>query len=216
LQLSRLFLAALAVASCVGVSAADLEWAQRGRDDAARDLAEGAPRLVWIGIEQPDTSPLDVETGLVRRSVACCRTSDRVAYGDAYNAVVREALDAGRLSGVLLAHKATTRDAVAAAFASQTPVELRTGRAPVASPDGRFLVEVGPAVTTLGEAIFVRESATNRRTELHWVEGPAVRVVFADGGTTLFVRDDAFGAYETFDLPQATLLQVFTDPGWDR
>src|SRR6185436_18790273 len=88
--------------------------AQRGRDDAERDLARGRPRFAVVGLLSEDDSPLDPKTGLVKFSVGCCKSRERLAYCEAYDDVFAQAGDAGRLRGVTLERKATTRAAVAA------------------------------------------------------------------------------------------------------
>ena len=183
----------------------------RGRDDAEADVEARRPYFAFIGMERPEDGPLDAGTGLVRRSVACCKTVERIIYCRAYNDTIDDARRAGRLDGTSLAAKATTRAAMESMFAASRGQALSAGGPGVASPGGRFTVEVAPGRTREYQALWFTDGSTGLRDELRFLGGDAARVFFSKDGTTLFVRDDRSRVYETLDLPTAQLLQVFPD-----
>jgi hypothetical protein len=205
--------ALLAAASCAAPTAADLAAARRGADDAARDLARGRPRVAFIGRLTDDASALDPSTGRVRFSAGCCPTSETVAYRDAYDDAVRAAPG---LAAAALAAKATTRAAMDAALAGEDAKEIRLGGPDATSPDGRFRIEIAPGEGRDAIALWCRDASTGGRDELRYLGSERAIVAFGDGGTTLFVRDDAAHASSTYDLPAALFLQVFPDPGRER
>jgi hypothetical protein len=205
-------LAFIVVAGCVSATPEQIAAAQRGRDDAKRDLALGRARRAMVGSVRDDESALDAATGLAQFSAGCCKSTERLAYCAAYNEVVEVARDAGRLKGRTLERKATTRAAVEALFASGAGVEVALEGPGATSPDGRFLVRVGMGYGREGLALSRVEVATQASDELRYLGSERVRVVFAADGTTLYLRDDAVRAYSSFDLPGALFLEVFPDP----
>lgn len=189
---------------------------RRGSADAMRDLEDGRPRLAWIGVAEAGDGPLDRETGLVRRSAGCCKGRELIAYCNAYNGVIGDARAAGRLEGVSLAHKATTRAGIEAHFAREQSVTLTLGAPGATSPGGRFVVEIAQDRAKDQNALWSTDRVSGVRDEVRFVGSERAQVVFADGGTTLYVRDDAIRAYESIDLPSRLLLQVFPDPERER
>jgi len=205
-----LVLAALALASCVTPTPEVLDAARRGRDDAIRDVEAGRARVAWIGAE-PDGGPLDTKTGEVRLSIGCCKSHALVAYRDAYNDVMDEARDAGRLPAGPFAAKATTRAVVEAMFDTARPEPITLGGAGLQSPGGRFVVEIAPGRMHEYAALWSTDRERSGRDELRFLGGDTARILFSRDGTTLFVRDDGARVYETIDLPARQLLQVFPD-----
>jgi hypothetical protein len=189
-----------------------MDAAARGRADAETDVAAGTPHFVYIGMERAEEGPLDPETGLVRRSVACCKTYERIAYCEAYNRAIDAARTAGRLEGTSLAAKATTRAALEAMFAGSAGVALTETGPAAAAPGGRYSVEIALGRTRQNKALWLDDAATGLFDELRFLGGDSARVLFSKDGTTLYVRDDRARVYETIDLPTAQLLQVFPDP----
>lgn len=205
-------LAIFLLAGCVTPAPEAVAAARRGHDDAEGDVAFGRARRAIVGSLRDDESALDVKSGLARFSAGCCKSVERLAYADAYNEVVEEALASGRLKGRTLETRATTREAVAAPFANGGGIEVSLSGASATSPDGRFVVSVGKGYGREGLALWLADSETKSSSELRYLGAERVRVVFSADGATLLLRDDAVRAYSTFDLPGALFLQVFPDP----
>jgi hypothetical protein len=208
--------AALALAACVAPSPSVADAMRRGRDDALRDIESRRPRVAFIGRERPGDGPLDPEAGLVRLSVGCCKTRELLGYRDAYNDAIDEARAAGRLEGMSLAHKATTRAAVEALFAASRPTALASGAPGVESPGARFVVDIGPGAAQVYRALWSTDRTTGVREELRFLGGDRAIVLFSADGTTLLVRDDAARVYATIDLPSRLVLQAFPDAERER
>jgi hypothetical protein len=201
---------AATAASCVA-TAEELEAAGQARAHAERDLAAGRARIAFIGALHDDESALDAESGLVRMSVGCCRSARTEAYRDAYNDAVGAARAAGRLAGLTFERRVTARADVLAVFADGGGVEVRLGADPIASPDGRWLVEVSPSVGRDSLALARVECATRNRGEIRYLAREEVRIAFAKDGVTLLVRDDRARLCATYDLVSALPLEAFPD-----
>ena len=207
--------ATLILPGCASASSAVATAQEQARADALRDLAAGRPHVAWIGVVMADSSQLEPVTGLTRVSAGCCRTPERAAYCDAYTAVISQARAEGRLTGMTFADRITSREAMAARFAEEAPLRLRDGVA-ADVPGGRFRIDAGPAADGQHMAIRLVDLATQERTELRLLGGDEARALFADGGASLWVRDDASHLYVTYDLATAQRLQAFADPDWTR
>lgn len=210
----RLLAATLALvflAGCATPAPETIAAARRGRSDAEGDVTFGRARRAIVGSLRDDEDALDPATGLARFSAGCCKSTERLAYCDAYNDFVDEALAAGRLKGRTLEGRATTREAVEALFASGAGVEVSLAGPAATSPDGRFIVSVGKGYGREGLALWRADLVTSASFELRYLGSETVRVVFSGDGSTLTLRDDAVRAYSTFDLPGALFLQVFPD-----
>lgn len=203
---------ALLLAACATPAPETLAAARRGRSDAEGDVAFGRPRRAIVGSLRDDESALDTTSGLARFSAGCCKSTERLAYADAYNDVMDAALAAGRLAGRTLEGKATTRAAVESFFAPGAAAEIALGGPAATSPDGRFVVSVGTGYGREGLALWRLDTSTQSSFELRYLGSERVRVAFSADGSTLTLRDDAVRAYATFDLPGALFLQVFPDP----
>lgn len=189
----------------------------RGRDAAAREIADGRPCWWVIGGPARDGETLNMETGLPERSIGC--NPAEAAYRDAHNEAIREARAAGRLKGMTLESKVTTCKAVAARFANESGTTLRIGDPPAQTPDGRFRVEIAlrdPAEPSPSAWLFLMSAGSNQREALTPLGAPTARVLFGDNGTTLVVRDDKYGRYSTFDLAWPAQMQVFRDSDQPR
>jgi len=200
----------IVLASCVAATPEEMDAARRGRDDARADLARGRPRQAVIGFLRDDESLLE-PTGRVRFSVGCCKSHERIAYCDAYESVMDAARADGRLAGLTLEKKATTRDAVAARFASAPGVEVKMGGPGAPSPDGRFRVEASPASGVYGVALWEIDATTGEKEELRRLGADRASVLFDATNGTLLVHDARVGAFATFDLATALPLQVFSE-----
>lgn len=203
--------AAASLAACATPSPEIAAAAERGRAEARYDIEHRRPRRAFVGLELDERSALDPATGLVRFSVGCCKSYERLALCDAYNDAIDRALRDGAFAGATLEKKATDREALAVRFAKASPVTLTPGGPPADAPGGRFRVSAGRGEGRDATALFATDTTTAERTELRFLAGDAVRVAFLDDGTTLAVRDDAARLYATFDLPTALALQVFPD-----
>lgn len=181
----------------------------RGILEARRDIAVGTPRLLFIGRPASDLSPLDPETGLLRKSVGCVLTKATTTYVAAYNETIRRALARGRIGRGRYKHKVLTRKAVEAAFAAGPVKTLRLGGPAVIAPTRRFAVALAPKEAA---RYLWRVSPAGERVPLSFVGGDEAAVTFTHEGTTLLVRDDRFRRYLSVDLESAVLLQVFPDP----
>jgi hypothetical protein len=144
-------------------------------------------------------------------SVGCCKSAETIAYRDAYNDAVEEARSRGRLAGLTFEGRAMARADVRAAFAEGGGVLVRLGAEPVASPDGRWLLEVSPGVGRDSLALARVESATLERGEIRYLALEEVRIAFAKDGVTLLLRDDRARVCATYDLVSALPLEAFPD-----
>ncbi len=207
-----LTLALVFVAGCATPAPETVAAARRGRSDALGDVTFGRARRAIVGSLRDDEDALDTATGLARFSAGCCKSTERLAYADAYNDAMGDAIAAGRLRGRTLEGRSTTRAAVEALFAAGAGVEVSLTGAGATSPDGRFVVSVGKGYGREGLALWRLDVVTTASYELRYLGSERVRVVFSADGSTLSLRDDAVRAYSTFDLPGALFLQVFPDP----
>lgn len=192
----------------------------KGVADAEKDIAAGDPHY-FSGFGRPsmDAPNIDQTTGLPLWGLGCEIDEERGAYADGYNETMLAAFKAGRLRGMTLRHKWLTPEAVVVAFEAATPVQLSyEGETRTESPDGRFTVELAPRFGKPGDTpyVFVIDTDSGERTEMHFVGEPACRIAFIHDGTSMIVRDDQYATYQTFDLERPMSLQTFIDPdrGW--
>ena len=211
-----LVLSALALVACA--SAEVRSAADRGRADAEKEIAAGRPCLLYIGLPSGEASPLDRETGLPQHSVGCELDDRTVAYVNAHDGAIRDALRAGRLRGMTFEDRWTTREEVVARFAGAGVTTLSVGDPPAAAPGGRFRVEVAPRNNqgNMQPYLFVLDDAAGTRRELHYLGGTSARVLFAHEGRTLLVHDTTYRWVRTFDLAGLVALQTFPLEGEAR
>ncbi len=199
---------ALLVAGCA--SKESRERLSEGAASAERDIAEGNPSLLFIGLPSPDRSIMDRETGLPTHSYGCVISDRSAAYVDAYNRTIRDALDEGRLKGMTLAHKWMSREDVDDHVDGTGGHELVLDGPAVKNPSGDWSVFLRPH---LGDTpyVWVRAHDSGESVAMMYLGEPKARVHFAHEGTTLIVRDHGYRRTFTIDLPRRQEMQNFPD-----
>jgi hypothetical protein len=128
-----------------------------------------------------------------------------VAYENGWNQVVRAAAARGELDSVSLRHKVRTLDGVKAAFGADAGSPLSADA--VACDLGRRF-----EVRAQGSYVEVRR-ADRDGWETTLVDAQDAHVLFADGGTTLLLRESGGGQdrFTSIDLPSRRMLQRWTE-----
>jgi hypothetical protein len=208
-RVARALVAALLVAGCSS--------AATGRAQAEADIAEGRARLRVAGFLDLSSGPIDGNTGLLIDPIGCCVTEGILDELRAYNGAVLAALREGRLKGQTFDDKIMTREAVEARFANEAALTIAPNAPPVVVAGSRFAIEIAPyrlePPIDRSPWLFATDVTTGERGAVCALcdSGRSVAVLVEHQGTTLLVRCRD-GEYETFDLPQRTLLQRFARP----
>jgi hypothetical protein len=186
--------------------------ASQGVEEAKRDIVARTP---WIFHEgQPQMMEgIDAETGLPRNTSGCNVTPGILARNRAYNATILEALKEGRLAGLTMGHKRTSREALEARFLAEGGGELSAGSRPIPVPGGSHLLslEMVGSSPPLTPMLFLVNTSGAEHLRVGIPGGSRVRVLFDHGGTTLLLRNDEGRFYRTFDLPRRLALENFED-----
>jgi hypothetical protein len=188
---------------------------EAGRARALKDIAAGDPQLLFAGLPSREFSPLDSETGLRRVNTGCCVDAASASFEKGYNETTIAEARAGRAA--TYRDRLTTREALAARFASRGVVELTPSHPSIDAPGGQVRFELAPYHYSFDPPeettpyVIAVDVATGRRTPLQYVGEMRARVAFGDGDRTLLMRDDAYGSYYTFDVATLRWLQHFPD-----
>lgn len=209
---------ALALAAALLAAAAcSSPEADKGREDALRDIENGRAKVLAFGLPNFRYGDMDARTGLPKGSMGCVIEESLWEYAEAYNDEVARALRDGRLEGKTLGHKVTTRAAVEGRFREEQPATLALNGAAIDAPGGRYRVTLEPRRIDESDDptpyLYVEAKATGRAEELMFLGGESATILFDHDGTTLLVRDDVYTTYMTFDLPTRLFMQGFPDDG---
>lgn len=189
--------------------------AERGVTDAREAIAAGRPSLLFWGLPDMEMDWIDAETGLLWDNTGCEVDDELIAYVEAYNGAMRDALAEGRLDRLTLSHKRTDYTTVAKRIARGEGVTLRVGDGPTATAGNQYRVQLLVDEDYPDEYRIVRVTETEAGRSYVvpcLVEGDEVPILFDHEGTTLVMRNEVEDTYVTFDLERRSLLQTLEAP----